>query len=620
MLERIREHAQGWIARIILGLIALTFAFWGVDSYFKGDGQERPAAKINDHEISQREFLKSLKDQGEALRQQTGGKVEEKALRAHVMEQLVNTSLLTDAAQKDGMAIMEPQIQAVLGGIEIFQEGGKFSPTRLDSWLRSNGMSQPQLWALIAQDLLLKQVQFGYGEGAVASTRGAARLNTLLAQEREVNEAIFDGKDLLSAAKIDDQAVTAEYEAHKADYATPAAERLQYLTLSQAALEGKIQISDEQARTYYDGNSARFQEQERRHASHILIKIDSGADAKARQATKTKAEQVLAEVKRAPAKFVELAKKYSQDPGSGEHGGDLGSFTREMMVKPFSDAAFAMKQGEISGLVESQYGYHIIRLDGIVPGAKIGFEVAKADIVRELKQQEAQRRFAESAERFSNMVYEQADNLAAAAKEFGLTIQESPWFDRNTAPAPLNNSRLLDAVMSPDSIAKRQNSEAVEVTPNTLISARVIDYRPAGQRPLAEVAGEIRKKLAAVAARKLAIEAGKKAQAAMDAHWSAPMTLSRMKPLNLPPQAVKAIFSAPVAKLPAYVGSETGEGYRVYRIDRLAAGDAKPEMVQRIRADLRRLTAQEEMRAYLEDLRAKAKIKIDPSALEPKSE
>lgn len=624
MLEAIRERAQGWIARVILGLLVLTFAVWGVESYIKGSGEAPPAAKVNGGEISQRDFVKSLKEQAEAMRQQTGAKVDDKALRAKVMEQMVNTTLLSQAAQKAGFSILDPQIQAVLSGIEVFQEGGKFSSARLDSWLRSQGMSQKQLMAMIAQDLLLKQIQIGYGEGAVAPMPVAVRLNALLAQQREVNEAGFDRKDFLKSASIDDKAVQAEYDAHKNEYATPASLRVQYLVLSQAALEEKVQISDDQARKFYEANAARFQEPERRRASHILIKIDAGADAKGREAAKTKAGQILAEVKQSPARFGELARKYSQDPGSREKGGDLGSFTRDMMVKPFSDAAFQMQQGAVSGLVETQFGYHIIRLDGIVPGAKMGYETVKGDIQKELRQQEAQHRFIDAAEHFSNMVYEQPDSLDAAAKEFGLKIQESTWFNRKSAPAPLANERLLEAVFSEDAQKKRQNIEAVEVAPNTLVSARVVDYRAAGQRPLAEVAGEIRQKLSAEKARKLAIETGMKAlesaRAGQALNWSAPMTVSRMKPLDLPPAAVKAIFQAATAKLPAYVGTETAEGYRVYRINRVTAGQAEPEMAKRIRGDIRRLVAQEEMRAYLEDLKARASIKIEPTALEPKAE
>lgn len=624
MLEAIRERAQGWIARVILVLIALTFAVWGVEGYFGSNGQEPPVARVNDDEISQREFLRVLKEQGESLQQQLGGKVEDKALRARVMEQLVNTRLLSQVAQKAGFVVLDPQVQAVLSEIELFQEDGKFSSARLEAWLRGQGLGQQELMAMIAQDLLLKQVQIGYGEGALAPLPVATRLSALLAQEREVNEAGYHGNDYLNAVTVAPEAVLADYEAHKAEHAIPAAVRVRYLVLSQAALAEKVQVSDEQASKAYEANASRYQEPERRRASHILIKIAADADAQARAAAKAKAEQVLAEVKKAPASFGDLARKHSQDPGSGEKGGDLGSFTRDMMVKPFADAAFSMRQGAISDLVETQFGYHIIRLDGILPGARIGFAMVKDDIVRELKQQEAQRRFIEAAERFSNMVYEQPDSLEPAAREFGLRIEESAWFDQKSAPEPLANERLLETVFSEDARAKKQNSEAVEVSPNTLVSARVVEYRPAGQRPLAEVEAAIRQKLSAEKARVLAIEAGKKAlegaRAGQPLPWSAPMTLSRMRPLDLPAAAVKAIFRADAAKLPAHVGVETPDGYRVYRLNRVAPGQADPEMAKRMRGDIRRLVAQEEMRAYLENLKAHAKVKIEPSALEPKAE
>lgn len=622
MLEAIRERAQGWIAKVILGLLIIPFALWGVDSYFSGGGKEPPAAQIDDGEISQREFVKALQDQQEAM----GAKVEEKALRQLLMDQMVNTRVLSQAATKSGFAVLDPQIQAVLGGVEIFQENGKFSEGRLEAWLRSRSMSRAELMAMIGQDLLMKQVQIGYGEGALASNAAAQRLAVLLSQQREVNEVVFDTKAYLNTVKVEDRQVEETYKSNQNDYATPAQVRASYVVLSQAQLEQGISVGDEQARKHYEANLGRYQEPEQRKAAHILIKVDEGSDAQARAAAKAKAEQLLAEIRKAPARFGDLARQQSQDPVSGAKGGDLGAFTRDMMVKPFADAVWGMKAGDIGGLVESQFGYHIIRLDGVVPGAKLGFEVVKDDIVKEMKAQEAQKRFVEAADRFSNLVYEQPDSLDPAAKEFGLKVEESGWVAKGKAePGPLANARLQDALFSEDALKKRQNIEAVEVAPNTLVAARVIDHRPAGVRPLADVAPEIRAKLIAQAAQKLAVEAGRKALEAARAGqapggMSAPMSVSRMQPMNLPPESVKAIFRADAAKLPAFLGVESPGGYRLYRINRVAAGEPAPDMAAKIRMDMRRLMAQEEMRAYLEDAKAKAKIKIAPSALEPKAE
>jgi peptidyl-prolyl cis-trans isomerase D len=626
MLEAIRERSQGWIAKVILGMLIIPFALWGLDSYMSTGGKEAPVAKIGDDEISQREFVKTLKEQKEQL----GGKVDEKALRKQVLDQLVNTRLLTQAAHKAGFSILDPQVQSVLAGVEIFQESGKFSEARLDAWLKNRGMSRAELLSMIGQDLLLKQVQIGYGEGAVFALPSATRLANLLAQQREVNEVVFDGKSFASSPQIaeatSDKAVEAEYKAHQADFTTPDMIRVQYLTLSQAALASAVQVSEAQARKFFDENPAQFQEPEQRRASHILIKVEANATAAAKQAAKARAEQLLAEVRKTPAKFAELARQHSQDPGSGEKGGDLGTFSRDMMVKPFADAAWAMKPGEIQGLVESQFGYHIIRLDGVIGGAKMGFAVVKDEIIQSIKQQESAKRFVEAAERFSNMVYEQPESLEPAAKEFGLKIEESGWIGKGQAqPAMLGDSRLIEALLSEDALKKKQNVEAIEVAPNTLVSARVIEHRPAGVRALADVASEIRARLAAATARKLAAEAGKKALESaragqVPANLSAPMTVSRMRPLNVPSASVRALFAANVSTLPAYVGVDSAEGYRLYRINRVDAVTPPAEQVKAMRNDMRRLLAQEEMRAYLESIKSRAKIKIEPSALEPKAE
>jgi len=620
MLEAIRERSKGWIAKVILGLLVIPFALWGVDSYFSGAGTEPPAATVGDVEISQREFVKTLKEQEEQL----GGQVETKALRQLVIDQLINTQVLSQAAFKTGFAILEPQIQAVLAGIEIFQENGVFSEARLEAWLRNRGMSSAELLVMISQDLLLKQVQIGYGEGAVFAAPSATGLSNLLAQEREVNEVVFDQKSYTHAIKIADAAVEAEFKARQADFATPPMVRVQYLVLSQAALESAVQVSEEQARKYFDENPGQFQEPEQRRASHILIKVDAAADDAAKQVAKTRAEALLADVRKTPAKFAELARQHSDDPGSGANGGDLGSFSRDMMVKPFADAVWSMKTGQIEGLVESQFGFHIIRLDGVLGGAKMGFAVVKDEIINALKQQEAQKRFVDAAERFSNMVYEQPDSLEPAAKEFELKIEESSWIGQgNAQPSILGDSRLIDALLSDEALTKKQNVEAIEVAANTLVSARVIEHRPAGVRPLAEVAGEIRAKLVTSTARKQAAEAGKKAlEAALAGQTfeglSAPMTVSRMQPLNVPVASVRAIFSANASKLPTWVGVDAAEGYRLYRINRVTASEPPPEQVTAMRNDMRRLLAQEEMRAYLESAKARTKIKIEPTALDPK--
>jgi peptidyl-prolyl cis-trans isomerase D len=628
MLEAIREHAQGWIAKVILVLITIPFALWGIDSYFTGGGNQPAVASIDDAPITQPEFFEALKNRKDSLEQRMGGKVdmENKAFRREVLDQLLDIRLLSGAALNAGMKVTDAQVAAMLAAVPTFQENGQFSEAMLARWLEQRGMSRQALTNMVREDLLMRQLQLGYTQGAVVAKASAQQLADLLAEQREVNEVVFEARAFMGQVSVDDKAISAEYQAHQQDYATPAQVRLQYLVLSNATVMAAIQVSDATAQQFYEANRNRYQEPEQRRASHILIRAERAAKPEARQAARVKAEMLLAEARKTPARFADLARQHSEDPGSGAQGGDLGFFTRDRMVKPFADAAFAMKTGEISNVVESDFGFHIIRLEAITPSTVIGFSLVKDTIINELRQQEAQRKFAEVADRFSNMVYEQADSLEPAAKEFQITLQESGWVSRQQAePALLGNARLLDAVFSPEALEKKQNTEAIEVSPGTLVAARVLEHKPAGVRPLQEVTEVIRLKLSAQAAQARAVEAGKQAlQSGQSgqavAGLSAPMPISRMQPLNVPPEAMKAIFKADVAKLPAHVGIETREGYRVYRINAVKAGSTPPEQAKNMQRDLTRMHAQEELRAYLEYNRARAAIKINDAILEKSAE
>lgn len=616
MLEAIRDRAQGWIAKVILGLLIIPFALWGVDSYFAGGGQEPPAATVDGVDIPVREFQRALADRKEAVR----GQVDDKLLRQAVIDQLVHTQLLVDGAARAGFAVFEPQTQAMLVGLPPFLENGQFSQARLDAWLRSNGMSMTEFMTLLQQDQVLSQIQAALSVGAVVPRASASQMARVVGQQREVSERVFAARDFVAQVQVDDAAVAAYYQANQAQFSTPRQVRVQYAVLSMSIIEQAIQVTDEAARAYYDANIRRFQEPEQRRASHILIQVPADADAPTRQAAQARAAAILAEIRQAPARFAELARQHSQDPGSAQNGGDLGAFTRDTMVRPFADAVWAMQPGELRGPVATEFGYHIIRLDGVVPGARMSFEVVRDRIVQQLRQDQAQRRFADAAERFSNMVYEQPTSLEPAAQEFGLNLATSGWVSEQQAdPAYLAHPRLMQALFAEDSLVKRNNVEAVEVAPNVLVSARVLEYRPAGVRPLAEVAEQIRQQRVQAEALRLATAAGEAALAAARAGQavtglSAPVLVSRMQPHNLPLNALKAVFRAGTDKLPAYVGLQAADGYRLYRIGRVMEASAELPVAE-IQADMRGMVAQEEMRAYLEFLKARAEIEIAPATL-----
>jgi len=623
MLEAIRTHAQTWIAKVILALITVPFALWGIDSYFRGGGSAATVATVGDSVISLRTYLQELNTQRDSIQSQ-GGKVdiENPAFRKRVLDQLVDTRLIVDAALANGMLVSHAQVVATLQGIPAFQENGTFSRGRMEDWLRKRGMAEQELNDMLQQEMLIQQMRIGYGEGSVVPQTMVAKLTTLLNQEREVSEATFNANAYLPTVKIDDRSVEAEYNANRANYSTPPLARVQYVVLSLQGIASRIQVAEADAMQYFEANKSLYQEPEQRRASHILIKTGPGMSPSEKAQVKERAEGLLREIRHNPARFAEIAKQNSQDPGSAARGGDLGQFTREMMVKPFSDAAFALKSGEISNLVESDFGYHIIRLDAVTPASTLAFAAVKDRIVDDLKSQEAQRKYAELADRFSNLVYEKADSLEPAVKELGLSMTESGWISQNRAePAVLMNSSLLAAVFAPEAVQKKQNTEAIEVAPNTLVAARVLEYRPAGVQPLADVAKSIREALAGKAARGAAIQAGNAAlESAMrgqaNAQFGAPIKVTRVQSAGLPPQAMKALFKLPSSKLPSYFGVETADGYRLYRLNRVGLSQAQTGFDRQVKRDMGRMLAQDELRAYMEYTKARRKIEINQSLVD----
>jgi len=626
MLDAIRTHAQSWIAKVILALITVPFALWGIDSYFTGGGREVTVAKVGGEEISEREFLRALNNQRDAVVNQ-GGKVDvnNPEFRKQILDQLVDGRLASTAALGNGLMVSRDQVSAILASIPNFQENGQLSPAKLSAWLAGRGMNEQELVNMIQDDALMQQLQFGYGEGSLAPAAIVAPVVRQLAQQREVNEVVFSVQSYLNSVKIDDASVEAEYKANPARFTLPPQARIQYVVLSLAGLADKIEVSDADVQKVYDSNKARYQEPEQRRASHILIKTDAAATPAAKAEARARAEKLLAEVRANPGRFADLARQNSGDPGSAARGGDLGSFTRDMMVKPFADATWGLKVGELSGIVESQFGFHIIRLDAITPQAVMGLAAVRGDIVNEIKDQEAKRRYADLAEHFSNLVYEKPDSLEPAAKEAGVSVQESGWISQTQAePAILMNQALLAAVFAPEALTKKQNTEAIEVGANTLVAARVIEHKPAGLLPLAQVAPSIRANLAAKAAHGKAMAAGAAALAAAQAGQAPvglgmPVKVSRMQGAGLPPQAVKAIFKAATGKLPAYTGIEAQDGYHLYRINQVHQGEAPAGLDEQVRRDLNRMIGQEELRAYLEYVRARNKVEINNAILEKKA-
>ena len=623
MFEFIRTH-QRLMQFLLLILIVPPFAFFGIDGYRRISDDPNAVAKVAGQVITQQEFANAQREQSDRMRQMLRGTFDPSMMdnpeaRRAIVDGLVNQRVLITEAAKRNLMVSDERLRNVIMAIPALQENGQFSKDRYDVLLRSQGMTPQSFEAKLRQDLAIQAASVGVSDSAFAPKTVLDLVVRAQSEEREVQELIVKADAFTAQVKLADGAVKSYYDANQREFQVSAQLRVEYVVLSQDTIAASIAANEGEIKAFYDQNLARYSQDEQRQASHILLKVEGD-----KAAVRAKAEGVLKEARAPGADFAALAKKYSQDPGSAAQGGDLGVFGRGAMVKPFEDAAFKLKEGEISGLVESDFGLHIIKLTSI-KGSKVkSFEEMRPEIEKEWKKQQAQKKFVESAEAFSNTVYEQADGLKPAADKFKLEIKTTPFFARAAATVPLNNPKLLDRLFGDDAIKSRRNTEAVETAPGTLVSARVIEFKPQAIRPLADVQAGITLRLTQKEAQAQAKKDGeaklKAAQAAIDAvPFGAAKTVSRDKPEGLTDEALKAVMTAALAKSPTVTGVELANGYGVYRINK-AAQPEKPDLAKRenLRVALTRAQAEADFAGFLESVKKGAKVELHLENVEKK--
>jgi peptidyl-prolyl cis-trans isomerase D len=636
MFELLREKKTGQtMAKIILALLIIPFALFGVDYYRRGAGGD-DIATVGGHRISPQEYDQALRERQDRLRGMLGDNfdpamMENPEVRRSILEDLINQYALVERAKDTGLTVSDADLAALIAQIEVFQRDGKFSRERYEMALRNQGMTTLSFEQKLRQQILAKQAEDPFAQASFVPRAELDRMIALGEQEREVSVAQITPEQFLSQIKLDPAAAKTYYEANKAEFEVPEQVRLEYIVLSPDTLTKDVQVSSDEVKKYYEDHQREFGQAEERRASHILINAPATASEAERKAARAKAEELAKQAKQSPDKFAELAKQNSQDPGSAANGGDLGFFARGAMVKPFDDAVFAMKQDEISGPVESDFGFHVIKLTGIKPSKLVPLDEATPRIEQEIKKQKAAKKFAEVAENFSNLVFEQGDSLKPAADALKLPIQQSGFIRRKggSPQFPAVNEKMLAAVFSEEVLKNKRNTEAIEVAPNTLVSARVLEYKPAALRPFEEVSGEIEKKLQLKQAAELAARQGKEALEklqqggeAAGVSFGAPLRVSRQKPAGLPEAGVRPVFQANASKLPQYVGLENPRGgYTLVKIIRVLEPPAPTDAQRRLYGDqLRQLAAQEQLSAYLASSREREGVKIRTEMLEKKAQ
>lgn len=623
---------QKRIAQVILGLLILPFAFFGMESYFQGGGGGEPhVAEVAGEKLSQREFDRRLREQQDRLREALGDQArpemfEGAQFRTAVIEGMVQERLLLRAAESAGLRVSDSQLQQVIAGQPEFQENGAFSLARYQSLLRSAGMSEGMYQERIRTELALSQLQAAFTAGTIAPASVIDRVLKTIDQQREASQLTFAPEAYLKQVALEPDAVQKFYEANRREFEIPDQVRVEYVVLSQAALAAQTVVTPQEVREYFDQNAPQFRASEERQASHILIGVARDADDKTRAQARERATAIARQVATAPQTFAEVARKTSEDPGSASQGGDLGFFARGAMIKAFDDAVFKMKPGEIIGPVETEAGFHVIRLTSVRGGGGASFEQLRPKAEDELRRSRASGQFAELADTFTNTVFEQSDSLKPAADLLKQPVQTSGWFSRQGGDIPKGaNERLANAVFTDEVLKEKRNTGATEVSPGVLMAARVVESKPATVRPLSEVDEAIEKRLRFQKASELAVEAGRKRLAELregkpeGAGWSSPQLVTRQQRGQLSEPAIRQVFRVDAGKLPSYAGVEQpGGSYTLVRVSRVIESRAiDPNARAGFTRQAYQAIAQEQIGAYIAALRAGAKVTLTNSSTEP---
>ncbi|MFP5467830.1 MAG: SurA N-terminal domain-containing protein [Gammaproteobacteria bacterium] len=626
MFESIRNHKK-YLMGILLILIIPSFVLFGIEGYTRFNEQTEPVATVDGHDITKAEWEQAHQAEVQRRQQEMPGVdvklFDTEQARYATLEQLVRDRVVAQAVDKLHLYTSDQKLARELQRNEMIaslrRPDGTLDVDAYRQLVGAQGMTPEMFEAQVRSDLSRQQLVAGLAGTAFSPKAVADRALNAFFERRDVRVRQFLASDFVNKVNPTDADIEAFYNANAAMFQAPEQVDVEYLVLDAAAIAKDVTLNEADLRKYYDENAARLAGPEERRASHILLTFEAGASQADKDAVKARAQTLLDQVRQNPSGFADLARAESQDPGSASRGGDLDFFGRGAMVKPFEDAVFAMKKGDISDLVESEFGYHIIQLTDVrAPEAK-SFDELKASLEADLKKQQAQKLFSEKAEAFSNMVYEQSDSLKPAADEFKLELRTAKGLTRQPDPqlGALANPRVIEALFSADSVDKKRNTEALELGNSQLLSARVLSHQPARTLPLAEVHADVRARLVAQRAGELAREEGARQlealrQAGDDKSMGTVQTVSRDKDAALPPAVLDAALSADPRQLPAWVGVALGgQGYAVVKVEKVLEREARdPQVMADEMRQYNQWWAAAEAQAYYDWLKQRFKVKM----------
>ena len=629
MFDFVRKHTKIMMFLMFL-LIIPAFVLVGINGFKSFNGGGETVAKVGSYSVKQEEWDAAHKNEVDRARSSQPN-IDAKLLdspqaRYSTLERMVREHVMADAASDAHLSSTDARLARELQQnptiASLRKPDGTLDMERYRQLAAAQGLTPEGFEARVRKDLALRQVESGISSTALAPTAQANVALNAFFERREVQIANFLPADFKAQVNPTDAEMDAFYQANQKLFQAPESATVEYVVLDLDSVKKTISINEEELKSYYEQNAARLSGKEERRASHILINAPKDMPVADKARAKEKAAALLVQVRKSPDTFADVARKNSQDAGSAPSGGDLDFFARGAMVKPFEDAAFSMKKGDISDLVESDFGFHIIKLVDIKSPKQKSFDDVKSIIEGDLRTQQAQRKFAEVAETFTNAVYEQSDSFKQIADKLKLEIKTAGNVQRkplSDVKGALANAKLLTAIFNQDSVEKKRNTEAIEVSPNQLASARITQYAPARVLPLADVRNDVRERLVNSRAAELAKKEG---AAKLDAWKAQPdsakldgaVVVSRDQPQAISPLVLDKVMHADTTTLPAWIGVDLGsQGYTLVRVNKVMERTApKEDQAKQERGQYGQWVASAESQAYYELLknRYKAQIKV----------
>jgi peptidyl-prolyl cis-trans isomerase D len=636
MFDFVRKHNR--VMQILLFLLIVpSFVMFGLEGYNRFQEGGETVARVDGRNIKQAEWDNTHKNEVDRLRASMPSLdarlLDSPEAKYATLERMVRDRVLDAAAQNSKLVTSDARLARELAQNELIAglrgPDGRIDMERYRQLVGSQGMTPQMFENGVRAELASRQVLAGLTGSAFAAPAVAGVALGAYHERREVQVARFNAADYASRVQPTDAELEAFYKNNPQLFQAPEQANIEYLVLDAESLKPGLAVNESDLKAYYDQNAQRLAGQEERRASHILIAAPRTAPAAEREKAKAKAEELLAAVKKAPDTFADVAKKNSQDPGSAPAGGDLDYFARGAMTKPFEEAAFSLGKGEISNLVETEFGYHIIRVTDIRAPQQRSFEQMRPELEAEVRKQQAQRKYTESVDAFSNGVYEQSDTLKPVAERLKLEVKTATNVRRvpgQGVTGPLANPKFLAALFSAESVERKRNTEAVETGPSQLVSGRITQYTPARTLPLEEVKDQVRERVVAQRAAELARKDGEEKLAAWKAAPAgatlpAAVVVSRDDSQKLPQPVVEAALRADPGALPAFAGVDLGaQGYAVVKVNQVVPrGTVEAQRAQEERSQVARWWSSAEGLAYYELLKERFKVQIKVAKPAPRT-